>query len=104
MSPKLQSIIRLGLCPSAPEGEWQAAAIAFFRTCRNNSIDPLAMADSRTKQDAPSPLMPFGKHKGKSIQWIARNAPDYAYWVLHNVTKLSPFVRTQLVKEMEAYR
>jgi hypothetical protein len=29
-----EKLLRLALCPSAPQGEWQAAALAYFRAMR----------------------------------------------------------------------
>ena len=31
---KVEKILRLALCPSAPQGEWQSAALALIRTLR----------------------------------------------------------------------
>lgn len=47
---KLRSIAKLALCVSAPEGEWHAAALMFFRICRKHKKDPFAVAE---KPSAP---------------------------------------------------
>ena len=99
---KLQAIVALALCPSAPQGEWEASAIAIFRICRTHKLNPFALSAPPRRDDSCSPIIGFGKHKGRTAKWIAQNVPDYGVWLLGNATKLSPFIREALQKELRA--
>lgn len=96
---KLQSICRLALCPSSQDGEWKSAAEAFFRICRTRNLNPF---DANLANEAKPnlPTMPFGKHKGKTIEWIVENDPCYAEWAVETIksTRLRKFFDEALQK------
>ena len=95
----LQSICNLALCPSAPDGEWHSAAIAFFRIHRKAGTSPFEFVRKQTK--SRSPIMPFGKYKGRTVSYIVNEDPAYAFWVLENCVNLAPGIRTAFEKELE---
>ena len=74
MNPsRLSNIADLALHPDTPEGEWTAAAIAFFRILRNSNTPASALLVS---SEAPrrfhpersgSATMPFGKFKDHQL-------------------------------------
>jgi len=83
---KLESVCRLALCPSAPEGEWTSAAVAFFRLCRSKNLNPFNVNLTRASSvGSDGPTMPFGKYKGKTVEWVVSNDSSYAEWVLEKV-------------------
>lgn len=98
---RLQSICRLALCESAPEGEWQAAAIAFFRVCRTQKRNPLDQTKPTEKAKPSGPTMPFGKYKGKTVDWIVQTDPNYAEWVLDKLS--SQRLKTLFEDALEDY-
>jgi hypothetical protein len=67
---KVEKILRLALCPSAPQGEWESAALALIRTLRSSGAraeDVLSTAASATAPTAVnSPIMPFGRHRDRT--------------------------------------
>lgn len=81
---KLKSICRLALCPSSFDGEWKSAAEAFFRICRERGVDPFNL-DLSQRSQSNLPTMLFGKHKGKTIEWIVENDPCYAEWAVETI-------------------
>lgn len=102
---RLHKIANLALAPSAAQGEWQAAAIAFFATLRAEGCTTLP------GQGAPpppgptawdySPIMPFGKFKGRSVQWISEVEPEYLEWVLENCHRISQALRRAIESSLQ---
>lgn len=91
-------MVRLALCQSAHDGEWQNAAVAIFRQLRAMRMTP----DLFTWRQQPHqphrpqrdwPVMPFGKHRGVSIDRVPR---DYLEWVLDNCTHISAHLRRSI--------
>lgn len=33
-------------------------------------------------------ILPYGKHKGKTIEWLEENAPSYLFWIKENQPKM----------------
>ena len=48
-----------------------------------------ANTSSKTYQLSLSDQMPFGKHKGKTIQQVLDEAPDYLQWMIANVPRVT---------------
>jgi hypothetical protein len=101
---KVEKILRLALCPSAPQGEWESAALALIRTLRSSGAraeDVLSTAASATTPTAVnSPIMPFGRHRDRTVRWIVENDPSYSEWVLRKVANLSPCLRHEFRREL----
>lgn len=116
---KARKILRLALCDSAPEGEWQSAAVAFLRLLRKNpelvcpffgepevpnlrQAEPSPCPQPEVRPTAPATRVPaqefrlwFGKHKGEML----KNVPtDYLEWVLHNVASLAFWPRSAILE------
>jgi hypothetical protein len=91
--PKAVKIVRVALDQTARAREWQKAAVAFSRHLRDNGV---------TAPELISPLVNFGKYKGRTVEWIVDHDPVWCEWVLANFTDLSPFLRKELTREMEA--
>jgi hypothetical protein len=98
LSDKSASILRLAVHPSATEGEWQAAAIAFVRGVRKN-----CPAGLNTDQSGSSPTLGFGKYNGRTVKWVVENNPAYAEWFIAKMTDLSTkTLRKEFRREMKA--
>jgi hypothetical protein len=100
---KAERILRLALCPGAPEGEWQSAAYALIRTLRSagaRAEDVLSQVSGTTSTAASSPIICFGKYRDRTVRWIIENDPSYAEWVLRKVTNLSPSLRREFRSEL----
>ena len=101
--------IRLAVDCRTPEGEAQAA----FNTLRRAELEwpklfeliagPQPVARRTTAPPPPPrywPPMPFGKYKGRPLDWIAKNAPGYLFWLLDR-PDLSPALRHAVEKVLE---
>ena len=101
---KVDKILRLALCPGAPEGEWQAAAYALIRMLRSSGAkaeDVLSVPAIATSQPvSASPIMCFGKYRECTVRWIVENDPSYAEWLLSKVANLSPCLRHEFRREL----
>jgi hypothetical protein len=98
---KLQSIVALALCPSAPQGEWEASAIAIIRICRTHKLNPFAIS-APPRHEPDSPTLGFGKYRGRSVRWIVENDPSYVEWLLEKAKNIGPLMRDIFTKEMRA--
>jgi hypothetical protein len=114
-----EKLLRLGLCPGAHQGEWESAAIKFFASLRKEGVQAeeflrLTNGSQRSSgqhQSGPRPsdhysseiTMPFGKHKGNPISYIARNDPTYLRWCLREIQNLRPWLRAEMETELERY-
>jgi hypothetical protein len=100
---KAEKILRLALCPGAPEGEWQSAACALIRTLRSTGAraeDVLSQVLGTASTAVSSPIMRFGKYRECTVRWIVENDPSYAEWLLRKVADLSPCLRHELRREL----
>jgi|GEM_PF-2756504 len=100
---KLQTIVRLALCPSAPQGEWESAAIALIRICRTHSLNPFALSAPPPRDETSSLVMPFGKFKGFTVRWIVENNVTYADWLISTAKNLSPSLRQAFKRELKKH-
>ena len=103
---KALKCLNLALNDSAPEGEWNAAAIRFCAILRKSGIDIAAIFPAKkspvprkraTWKPEPTksriPTMPFGKFKGQAIE----DLPDwYLDWCLEQ-----EFIKDPLRSEIE---
>ena len=98
---KLESVARLALAASAPQGEQDAAAAAFFRLLRNAgaSVENLIGLAPRPEPDRRSPIMPFGKFRGRRIADICRMDPGYAFWIV-GTHRITPTIRRAFAAEL----
>ena len=96
---KVEKILRLALCPSAPRGEWESAALALVRTLRSSGAKAEEVLSDAAMATVPptvsSPIMRFGKYRDRTVRWIVENDPSYAEWVLRKVANLSPSLRQE---------
>jgi len=94
---RLEAIRNLAMCPSSPTGEWENAAVCFFRQCRKEGSFPyrLQASDSRL-------LMGFGKYRSMTVAQVVEKFPRYAAWVIQNVQRLDPRVRRELERLLVA--
>ena len=101
--------MRLALCPAAPQGEWQAAALAYFRVLRAGEVsaDELRelFAVGREPRSAgassdPTPTVSFGRHRDRTVRWVVEHDPSYAEWLLRKAVNLSPALRSELRREL----
>ena len=85
--------------PAARDGEAENAGGKAVLVCRRNGIPLPRLAEHLAEQfkvlpaprPAPAPerrepeavhvLMPFGKHRGRTLGWIARNDAGYLRWM-----------------------
>ena len=98
---RLESIARLALDGAAPTGEQDAAAAAFFRLLRNASmtVENLIDLSSRPEPERRSPIMPFGKFKGRTIAEICRVDPSYSFWIV-GAHRIAPAIRKAFADEL----
>ena len=103
----LEKLARLALCPSAPQGEWQAAAIKLVSNLRKEGMSAeqfLALPNGkRSNYFAGIRTMPFGKYMGHRVTDIARQDPDYLKWCLSNLKQLSIHLRREMEDELKRY-
>jgi hypothetical protein len=102
---KVEKILRLALCPGAPQGEWQSAALALIRTLRASGataedvLSPPARATVYTPLSCP--IVRFGKYRDRTVRWIVENDPSYAEWVPRKVASLSTALRKEFRGELK---
>lgn len=82
---KAMKCLALALNESAPDGEWNSAAIKFIAILRKNKIEAFGFFDSPPKEPGReattqcADIMPFGKFKGSLVS----DLPDwYLDWCL----------------------
>jgi Putative quorum-sensing-regulated virulence factor len=105
MNPdRLNYIADLALHPNTPQGEWEAAAVAFFRVLRNSNTPPEAILVS---SEAPrkfhpersgSTPMPFGKFKDLPLAEIPSDYLEFLLscdWLRHPL-------RSRIEEELDA--
>ena len=99
--------MRLALCPAAPQGEWQAAALAYFRALRAGQVSADDLREMLgIVREPPEPLpdttpfLSFGRYRDKTVRWIVLNDPAYAEWILRSVTNLSPALHNEFRREL----
>ena len=103
--------LRLAADPRTPEGEATAAFCAFRRASLPWEElvallgNQLPHPNRRTPPPPPpprppSPIMPFGKHRGMSVDDIARQHPDYLDWVLTNCKNIRPYLRAAIQRAL----
>ena len=101
---KVEKILRLALCPSAPRGEWESAALALVRTLRSSGAKAEEVLSDTAMATAPSalssPIMRFGKYRDRTVRWIVDYDPSYAEWVLRKVANLSLSLRQEFRREL----
>lgn len=102
MNKRLDSIANLALHPTAEEGEWQAAANAFFRVHRNAEASSLPKIEWGS--DKMGAQITFGKYRGATAEWIAINDPGYGEWLLATVKGLSSEFRRTLRSKLDEGR
>ena len=102
---RAEKILRLALCPSAPQGEWQSAAYALIRILRASGAKAEDVLSTPARATAPtavsSPIMRFGRYRDRTVRWIVENDPSYAEWVLRKVANLSPCLRHEFRRELK---
>jgi hypothetical protein len=101
INEKCYKILAIGLNESAPDGEWQSAAIRFFFMLRKNKAEPEHFINLTFQPKECSNqffyAMPFGKHKGTNII----DVPDgYIIWIWENMQLREP-LKTAVEKELE---
>jgi hypothetical protein len=101
----LENIARLALHANTADSEWQAAAVAFFRTLRAAKAGPevlfpgLPTPKSENNSKAPrGHYFPFGKYKNVPLDLVPA---DYLDWALANLKRLSPRFRAAIEQELD---
>lgn len=100
---RLEALLRRALCPAASDGEAENSAVHFVRACRRERIgfDSLGSvfralpALEQRQPDACEVVLPWGKHQGRTLKWVAVNAPSYLRW-------LSEAVEDDFIREAAA--
>ena len=102
-----EKLMRLALCPAAPQGEWQAAALAYFRALRAAEVtadelrEMLAIVQEPPRASTrPTPVVSFGRHRTESCAGLSSTTRAYAEWLLHKAVNLSPAQRSELMREL----
>lgn len=107
---KLEKLIWMALDQSGNEHQMDQAAAAMFRLLRKNQVDAkrfFALFGGTFSSAPPPPppglqvRMPFGKHKGRTLLWIAENHLDYLEWCLDTIEKLSVALRVAMIQTLE---
>ena len=98
-------LLALALCPPAPQGEWQAAALAYFRTLRAAEVTAEELRELFAPQAPvgfadPTPIVSFGRYRGQTVVWIVEHDPAYAEWLLRKATSLSPALRSEFQRQL----
>ena len=100
-------LLRLALCPGATVGEWQNAALAYFRMLRAGQV----IADELREmlgivQEPPepppdtTPFLSFGKYRGQTVRWVVEHDPNYAELLLRKAVNLGPVLRREFMHEL----
>ena len=87
LTDKELKLVRLALDPGAPDGEWNNAAVMFFRCARARSASAeefnrngsTALVVPPMPPDYGLTIMPWGKHRGELFKDIS---PSYLKWAL----------------------
>lgn len=85
--------LALAFDPAAPDGEQKAAFLGILRIAKAKNMTAQGFLEALAPRGAfddndPPPMpvssgikMPFGKHKGRTLSWIAWNDPNYLAWL-----------------------
>ena len=65
--------------------QMRAAGVTVDDLCGGPAEPPMMMMVVN-EPDEFDVIMPFGKHKGKTLRDIYQRAPGYLEWILHNTT------------------
>ena len=99
-----EQLLRLALSPSAPQGEWQAAALAYFRGLRAAGATAEELQERSHPEPEPcpdsTPVVRFGRYCGETVRRIVEHDPPYAEWLVRAATILSPALRSELRREL----
>jgi hypothetical protein len=105
----VEKLMRLALCPAAPQGEWHAAALAYFRVLRAAEVTAEELRElfalgqePAAPQELPpdsTPIVGFGRYRGQTVRWIVEHDPAYAEWLSCKATTLSPALRSELMRD-----
>ena len=102
-----EKLMRLALRPAAPQGEWQAAALAYFRVLRAGEVSADELREmlgivQEQPEPAPdtTPMVSFGRHRDRTVRWIVEHDPSYAEWLLRKAVNLSPALHSEFRREL----
>lgn len=89
MSPRAKKLLRLALCPTAPDGEILAAVRALQRLAADIGGDPInaLLVGPATIPDCK---LPWGKYRGRLVSEVVAEDYDYVAWLDLNVAKKTP--------------
>ena len=66
-----EQLSRLALCPSAPQGEWQAAALAYFRAVRAAGATAEELQELSRPEPPEPPSLPPTRPQSSALAGIA---------------------------------
>ncbi len=85
-------LLRLALCAAAPDGEAVAAFLRFLASVLREGAAEFWLspgsASCLKRKEPPHPphcalrQMPFGKHRGRTLAWIAEHDPAWLEWAV----------------------
>jgi len=106
LSPICEKCLRLALDAGAAPGEAENAAVAFVRKARDAGLEyDDVVNDTVSTSDGPPPavevVMPFGKHRGRSLGDIAKNHIGYLHWL--TTIDLQPPLRSAVAAVISYY-
>ena len=84
LTRKEQKLAALMLDPAAPTGEYSNAAVKLAESLRRRGIKVDQLSGDRTaltQAEVGRFIMPFGKHRGKTLRDID---PAYLFWIVAN--------------------
>ncbi len=99
---KVAAMIWLAIDPRTAEAEAIAALLGIRRMKVSLDELKLALGNAAIRETVVErvpefidPVMPFGKHKGKRLSAISKEAPGYLAWILDN-TEVKEFLAGQI--------
>lgn len=111
MTPDIAAkVLRLALCPTAPDGEVVAAMRRLQAAVSKSASDPVRVLGRLLSGPAtvtPDATINFGKYRGRLVSSIARTDPDYLFWAQANLKKCGQHLRKAMehwVRRLEAGR